>query len=406
MVATPATFPVHNRANTLATTRETLQALFAQVEAELLRSPVYQQALAHLGQEPKATAAHLPQAVLRAVGREAIRLAMRRVIRQYRGDRPTHAEAIQTPSPLAAPPARHPSSHPTPISRTSTPTPWVTPPAETLNTEVIKDLERLDSLQKQQLPGATTLHPVSSRASSEASEEAQNSPSVPTTVKVTPLAAAATARASASPARVLSASPRRAVVTPPKSPEAQKRDAILAHIGETLQQARQASGLSIDHLHLKTWVPVHQLKALELGQVDQLPEDIYIQGFIRRLAPILNLDSQELLAPLKALAPKLVSPSWQPASSRSIKATNAELQPLHLYMGYAALMASAAGGLVWMSQQPQAEAWLQRPLSPEPAPAAQPTTDLLPNAFTAPVTGDGGAIASPEMAPPETANPM
>ena len=399
MVATPATFPVHNRADTLATTRETLQALFAQVEAELLRSPIYQQALAHLGQGLETTAAHLPQAALRAVGREAIRLAMRRVIRQYRGDRPTHAAAIQTPSPLVAPPPTHYASPPTPIGRTATSAPWVTPPTEAVSTvsavstEEIPELERLNKLQLQGSE-ATTRQPLGSRAS----EDAQTSPSGS--------AAVATARATASPASALSASPRRAIVTPPKSPEAQKRDAILAHIGEVLQQARQASGLSIDHLHLKTWVPVHQLKALELGQADQLPEDVYIQGFIRRLAPILNLDSQELLAPLKALAPKLVSPSWQPASSRSGKTANAELQPVHLYVGYAALMASAAGGLVWMSQQPQAEAWLQRPPSPEPAPAAQPTTDLLPNAFTSPVTGEGGAIASPEMAPPETANPM
>lgn len=402
MVATPATFPVHNRANTLATTRETLQALFAQVEAELLRSPIYQQALAHLGQGLETTAAHLPQAALRAVGREAIRLAMRRVIRQYRGDRPTHAEAIQTPSPLVAPPSTHYSSPPTPIGRTATSAPWVTPPAETLNPGTIQDLERLDPLQPRS-PEATARQPLDSGAL----EEAQPSPSGSAPVQATPVATVEPVTlAKAASAASLSASPRRAVVTPPKSPEAQKRDAILAHIGEILQQARQASGLSIDHLHLKTWVPVHQLKALELGQADQLPEDVYIQGFIRRLAPILNLDSQELLAPLKALAPKLVSPSWQPASSRSGKSANAELQPVHLYVGYAALMASAAGGLVWMSQQPQAEAWLQRPPSPEPAPAAQPTTDLLPNAFTSPVTGEGGAIASPEMAPPETANPM
>jgi cytoskeletal protein RodZ len=60
-------------------------------------------------------------------------------------------------------------------------------------------------------------------------------------------------------------------------------------LGEELLRVRQDRGISLYQLHLQTLVPLHHLKALETGQTDKLPEDIYVRGFVRRLGDALGL---------------------------------------------------------------------------------------------------------------------
>lgn len=144
---------------------------------------------------------------------------------------------------------------------------------------------------------------------------------------------------------------------PPKKPkkvdlatqkEARERDHILRQIGQELLHARLSRELTIEQLHNQTLVPPRQIIALESGYVEQLPEDVYVRGFIRRMAHALGLNGEALVAsiPQPDLS-KAVVPSWY----NSITVPEFQLNPVHLYLGYTALIAGAVGGLSLMSKQ-------------------------------------------------------
>lgn len=329
----------------IALTREGLSALLVQVEAELHRSETYQQALDRFSHGVEETAQSC-QSMIRAVGREAIRLALRQVVRQYRTS---------------------PSNSPLPESA---PAPLVAPLIEEAGADVALPTREPANFVRVPEPQPDIQPTIQPEASTKV---------VPAPVAPPP-----------PPTRAI-----QRVVVKPLSPEAEKRAAMLQEIGQTLREAREAQGMSLEQLNLKTYIPIHQLRALELGQADKLPEDVYIQGFIRRIAPVLKVEASELQGYIKPLqAPKSAVPSWYQTES-----SPAQLQPVHLYMGYAALMAGAAGGLMWMSQQPHSLQWSPDLSDLQPSSVVQPTADA--DAIAPPQAVGGGAIASPETTPPQ-----
>lgn len=66
-------------------------------------------------------------------------------------------------------------------------------------------------------------------------------------------------------------------------------------LGETLQQARQARGLSLERAAQETRVPFHYLRALEQETFASLPAPIFARGFLRIYARYLGLDSTQLV---------------------------------------------------------------------------------------------------------------
>lgn len=64
----------------------------------------------------------------------------------------------------------------------------------------------------------------------------------------------------------------------------------LVEIGAFLQQVREEQGMSLEQITAMTYVPLRTLRALEAGQVEILPEAVFIQGFIRRYADALGMD--------------------------------------------------------------------------------------------------------------------
>lgn len=129
----------------------------------------------------------------------------------------------------------------------------------------------------------------------------------------------------------------------------QEREKALHQIGQELRQARQSRSLSTEQLYRQTLVPTYQIDALESGRIDQLPEDVYIRGFIRRLGHALGLDGVAIAESLP-IPPNpvktTVSPWYQVPFAGGLQVT-----PVHLYVGYTALIAGAVGGLNLMSHQ-------------------------------------------------------
>jgi cytoskeletal protein RodZ len=116
----------------------------------------------------------------------------------------------------------------------------------------------------------------------------------------------------------------------------------LIQIGDYLRQAREESFLSLDEVAVRTMIQPRLLRAIEAGKLQQLPEPVYIQGFIRRYAEALGLDGA-LVAdafPVEAVIRKAES-SWNDSPA-------AQLRPLHLYVAYVGLIVASVSLLSYV----------------------------------------------------------
>lgn len=68
----------------------------------------------------------------------------------------------------------------------------------------------------------------------------------------------------------------------------------LKTIGDHLYREREERAISLDEIAVKTYIPLRLLQALELGNVERLPEPVFVQGFIRRYADAIGLDGAAL----------------------------------------------------------------------------------------------------------------
>lgn len=116
----------------------------------------------------------------------------------------------------------------------------------------------------------------------------------------------------------------------------------LKELGYHLQQFRQKQRISLETVATKTLIPVRLLAAIETGNVEQLPEPVYIQGFIRRYADAIGMDGIELANAFPAQTDlKTPKASWRGT-------VQAQLRPLHLYLLYMVLVISAVSGLSYL----------------------------------------------------------
>jgi len=97
----------------------------------------------------------------------------------------------------------------------------------------------------------------------------------------------------------------------------------LKQVGSRLATARQEQSIPLEEIALKTYIPLRLLEALELGQVERLPEPVFVQGFIRRFADLVGLDGAELSQQI------LVYPAPVPQPGETaIADTAAEAEPI------------------------------------------------------------------------------
>ncbi len=295
-------FGVPGNKTTIEVSLENLRTVLGQIEADLYRSEVYRRAI-EASQPTTAESTTSAQFLMKAIGREAIRLTMRHFVRQ---------------SEAAA------------------------------NIGGIQEAEQ----ELDEFPVAAFSRALGSHSSSNVTEfpskivkavQTRSERTDPTIVD-----------------QVRSITKQTATkLTPPKGRKVSAADLIeqadqeradqLQKLGEQIKQARLARSMSLSQLHSKTLVPMHQIQALEVGHGAHLPEDIYLRGFIQRICKALEIDSSSLLASLSKPDPeKAILPTWYHPPTKAIGIRGLAVQPVHLYVGYAALM---AGGLFWLSRQ-------------------------------------------------------
>jgi len=69
----------------------------------------------------------------------------------------------------------------------------------------------------------------------------------------------------------------------------------MSELGQWLREARQARGLSLEKAEVETRIRLKFLSALEEGNYEELPAEVYARGFVRNYALYLGLDPIEAL---------------------------------------------------------------------------------------------------------------
>ncbi|MGB7443817.1 MAG: RodZ domain-containing protein [Coleofasciculaceae cyanobacterium] len=113
----------------------------------------------------------------------------------------------------------------------------------------------------------------------------------------------------------------------------------LKELGCYLRQCRREQSMSLDEVAAITRIQARLLNAIEEGKLEELPEPVYIKGFIKRFADALGLNGAEFANTFPTgTALQFMKPSW-----RNLPA--AQLRPFHLYLLYVLLVVCAVSGL-------------------------------------------------------------
>lgn len=151
----------------------------------------------------------------------------------------------------------------------------------------------------------------------------------------------------------------------------------LKEIGSQMRQVRTEKAVSIDEVATKTRIQARLLVAIEEGNIEHLPEPVYIQGLIKQFAEALGLNGLEYAGAFPTgKQTYTINPSW-----RQLPA--AQLRPLHLYIIYILLIIASVSGLSYLVEQRSAQNNTQQ--SSQEQVTNEPVEDpLTPQLATAP----------------------
>ena len=76
----------------------------------------------------------------------------------------------------------------------------------------------------------------------------------------------------------------------------------LKSIGNFIKEARLSRDQSVEELASDLKIGAHQLKAIEDGKEDELPEKVFVKAMIRRISQKLKLDTELIMNELKAIS--------------------------------------------------------------------------------------------------------
>jgi cytoskeleton protein RodZ len=384
--------------HTIEVSQESFRSVLGQIEAELLCSDTYSHALASL-QTMLGEAASAAEILIRAVSREAVKLAFQRFPKTQKTELQAFQESPALPSPA--------------ITSTATRTPILGSSALTTATEftAVRELERSQVSVPVFYRRSTVEEPATTDSDAENTQNSDQDPETPQEDKEPPK----------DESQIESPTPNAVVVQGTSFPgfsflqkqkkltkeetvalAIQQRKDCLCELGKELRQGRELRSLSIQHIHSLTLVPMHHIEAIENGEIEKLPQDIYVRGFIRRIGDAVGLNGNAMADALPKLETTETQNSYL-SGSDSESGDGFQMNSAHLYIGYTALMAGAVGGVAWLSQQPVVplsapEAVVTPPASVAPA---QKSETQAPRPGVKKSTTHGGMILGADMSPPE-----
>lgn len=170
-------------------------------------------------------------------------------------------------------------------------------------------------------------------------------------------------------------------------------------LGARLARARELQGLSLGDVARQLKLAVRQVEALERDDYDAFPGHVFVRGFLRNYAKLLQLDLERQIAGVAVVEP---SPAPEPGAAPAAD----RVHPVRwLRWGLAALLALLIG-IALFRPAPDAGRDAAAPvrLSAPPADAVPaPTAPTAPVAVAAPPEGSAPAAAP---APDEWSAPL
>jgi transcriptional regulator with XRE-family HTH domain len=115
-------------------------------------------------------------------------------------------------------------------------------------------------------------------------------------------------------------------------------------IGSTLREARTRRGLTLRDAHDATRIRSNHLAALEDERFDELPEEVYVKGFLRAYADYLGLDGELFVAEFNS---RLEANRPPPPPESEPRLALPALNMRAALLGTACAIALAAGVLAW-----------------------------------------------------------
>jgi len=178
----------------------------------------------------------------------------------------------------------------------------------------------------------------------------------------------------------------------------------LEALGSLLRQTREARGLSLSEASHDTFIRTQYLAALERADLSQLPEVVYVQGFLKRYADYLGLPGETL----QKHSLVLFQNPKAPTSSSSAPPLNTQepvaipLRPMHLWTIYVVVVVFAVGVLSALleGRSTSFTQWISRTSSPAPQePTPQPRQPQTPQESTP--DQDPAAASTPTQPTPQ-----
>jgi len=127
----------------------------------------------------------------------------------------------------------------------------------------------------------------------------------------------------------------------------QQQAECLAELGDRLLRCRQEQQISLEQVASETLISRRILSAIETGNLRQLPEPVYIQGFLRRYGDAIGLDGGAIARAFPTeLKSQPVRRFWQ------LSRIQAQLRPMHLYLIYVLLVMAAVSSLSYLMNRP------------------------------------------------------
>lgn len=164
-----------------------------------------------------------------------------------------------------------------------------------------------------------------------------------------------------------------------------------AGFGPALSRARVRAGLSLQDVAARLRLSVHQVRAIEVESLRELPVAAYVRGFIRSYARIVNLDVEPLLADFNARAAPTAPAVNSMTSPEQSLATDGH-SSRRVVMAAGVLVLIALGAIGWYSNVPRTArvaATVSAPAVTQPAPVvaikspSETAAPAVPNAAAA-----------------------
>lgn len=124
----------------------------------------------------------------------------------------------------------------------------------------------------------------------------------------------------------------------------------MREIGELLRKAREAKGLAVSDVQEATKIRGRYLEAMEEGDFDVLPGEVYVRGFLRTYAEAVGLSGDEVVERYKAERARIEAEKAQEAPpARDQNVSKKARIPRHLLIavGAVAIVAIVTGVAIW-----------------------------------------------------------